>query len=81
MNSVLPGPTLSEGLETMLEGAARKAGRSIEQAAVTFVEASRPSSIIQGAATTEEVANMVVYVVFSCRLWTTVVGSGPDDGR
>ncbi len=80
MNSVLPGPTLSEGLETMLEGAARKAGRSIEQAAVTFVEASRPSSIIQGAATTEEVANMVVYVVSPQASATTGAALRVDGG-
>jgi NAD(P)-dependent dehydrogenase (short-subunit alcohol dehydrogenase family) len=62
VNAVLPGPTLSEGVEGMLKGAAEKAGQSIEEAAKAFVKAQRPSSIIQRAATPEEVANMVVYV-------------------
>jgi NAD(P)-dependent dehydrogenase (short-subunit alcohol dehydrogenase family) len=62
VNAVLPGPTLSEGVEAMLKEDAAKAGQSIEEAAIAFVKAHRPSSIIQRAATPEEVANMVVYV-------------------
>ena len=37
-------------------------GVSIEEAAKKFVMKHRPSSIIQRAATVEEVANLVVYV-------------------
>lgn len=62
VNAVLPGPTLSEGVEAMLKESAEKAGQSIEATAVAFVKANRPSSIIQRPATPEEVANMVVYV-------------------
>ena len=62
VNSVLPGPTLSEGVEAMLEEVAKKAGQSVEEAAVAFVKAHRSSSILQRTATAEEVANMVVYV-------------------
>ena len=62
VNAVLPGPTLSEGVEAMLKESAEKAGQSIEEAAVAFVKANRPSSIIRRIATPEEVANMVVYV-------------------
>lgn len=62
VNAVLPGPTLSEGVEAMLQERAGQAGQSIEEAATAFVKAHRPSSIIQRAATPEEVANMVVYV-------------------
>ncbi len=62
VNAVLPGPTLSEGVEAMLKEQAEKAGHSVEQAAMAFVKAQRPSSIIQRAATVDEVANLVVYV-------------------
>jgi NAD(P)-dependent dehydrogenase (short-subunit alcohol dehydrogenase family) len=62
VNSILPGPTLSEGVAAMLEEIAKKTGQSIEEAAVAFVKAHRPSSIIQRPATVDEVANMVVYV-------------------
>lgn len=61
VNSVLPGPTLSEGAAEMLMASAPE-GQTLEQAGVEFVKAHRPSSIIQRAATLEEVANMVVYV-------------------
>ena len=39
-----------------------KTGKSLEQLAKEFVMANRPSSVIQRAATVEEVANMVIYV-------------------
>jgi NAD(P)-dependent dehydrogenase (short-subunit alcohol dehydrogenase family) len=62
VNAVLPGPTLSDGVAAMLEADAEKAGQTVEEAATAFVKAHRSSSIIQRAATVEEVANMVVYV-------------------
>jgi NAD(P)-dependent dehydrogenase (short-subunit alcohol dehydrogenase family) len=37
-------------------------GQSLEDAGAAFVKANRPSSIIQRAASVEEVANMIVYV-------------------
>jgi len=80
VNSVLPGPTLSEGVEEMLKEAAKKAGQSIEQAAMAFVKATRPSSIIQRIATTEEVANMVVYAVSPQASATTGAALRVDGG-
>lgn len=61
VNAVLPGPTLSEGVSEMLQPMAEEKGISLQEAGDTFVKARRPSSIIQRIATTEEVANMVVY--------------------
>jgi NAD(P)-dependent dehydrogenase (short-subunit alcohol dehydrogenase family) len=60
-NAVLPGPTLSEGVEAMLKESAAKAGQTIEEAATAFVRAHRSSSILQRPATPDEVAHMVVY--------------------
>ncbi|HEY0293035.1 MAG TPA: SDR family oxidoreductase [Hansschlegelia sp.] len=62
VNAVLPGPTLSEGVAAMLKDEVAKTGQTLEEAGAAFVKAHRPSSIIQRAATVEEVANMVVYV-------------------
>ncbi|EML1453412.1 SDR family NAD(P)-dependent oxidoreductase [Enterobacter kobei] len=59
VNSVLPGPTLSDGFAEMMKD---ETGKSLEQLAKEFVMANRPSSVIQRAATVEEVANMVIYV-------------------
>jgi enoyl-[acyl-carrier-protein] reductase (NADH) len=46
----------------MLDGAAREAHVSVEQAATEFVQTHRPSSILRRAASVDEVANMIVYV-------------------
>ncbi|MGO4330611.1 SDR family NAD(P)-dependent oxidoreductase [Cupriavidus sp. 2TAF22] len=62
VNAVLPGPTLSEGVAQMLKDEVQKTGHSPEQVAADFVKAHRSTSIIQRAATVEEVANMIVYV-------------------
>jgi NAD(P)-dependent dehydrogenase (short-subunit alcohol dehydrogenase family) len=62
VNSVLPGPTLSEGALDMVAGTAKAEGKTPEQVLNEFVGKTRGSSIIRRAATTEEVANMVVYV-------------------
>lgn len=80
VNAVLPGPTLSEGVEAMLKGAAEAAGQSIEEASAEFVKAQRPSSIIQRAATPEEVANMVVYVASPLASATTGAALRVDGG-
>jgi NAD(P)-dependent dehydrogenase (short-subunit alcohol dehydrogenase family) len=80
VNAVLPGPTLSEGVEAMLKDAAERAGQSIEQAAAAFVKKQRPSSIIQRAATVEEVANLVVYVASPQASATTGAALRVDGG-
>lgn len=61
VNSVLPGPTLTEGVEVMLKDVIAKTGKTPTEAAADFVKAHRSSSIIQRAATVDEVANMIVY--------------------
>jgi NAD(P)-dependent dehydrogenase (short-subunit alcohol dehydrogenase family) len=62
VNSVLPGPTMSEGVETFVADLARQNGQSVEQAAAQFVKQHRPTSLLQRFASVEEIANMVVYV-------------------
>ena len=62
VNSVLPGPTRSEGVETFVSDLAREQKVSEAQVEKDFFKNMRPSSIIQRFATVEEVANMVVYV-------------------
>ena len=62
VNSVLPGPTMSEGVETFVKDLAKKNGQSVEEAASQFVKQFRPTSLLQRFASVEEIANMVVYV-------------------
>ncbi|WP_278367071.1 SDR family NAD(P)-dependent oxidoreductase [Acetobacter orientalis] len=62
VNSVLPGPTLSDGAKEMLREKMEETGYSLEQAGHDFVMQQRPSSLIQRFATVDEVANMILYV-------------------
>lgn len=62
VNSVLPGPTISDGFAEMLKDEVAKTGQSLGELAKAFVMTHRPSSVIQRAASVAEVANMVVYV-------------------
>src|SRR3984893_3075777 len=57
VNSVLPGPTLSAGLVEVFKNQ-MVAGQSLEDAGAAMVKANRPSSIIQRAASGEEIAQM-----------------------
>lgn len=62
VNSVLPGPTLSEGVETFVKSLAKQNGQSEAEAAANFVKQHRPTSLLQRFASVDEIANMVVYV-------------------
>lgn len=62
VNSVLPGPTLSEGVAEMLKPEVVSSGKSLEQVAADFVVAHRGSSIIRRASHVDEIANMIIYV-------------------
>jgi NAD(P)-dependent dehydrogenase (short-subunit alcohol dehydrogenase family) len=62
VNSVLPGPTMSEGVETFVRDMAKQSGQSLEEAASKFVKQFRPTSLLQRFASVEEIANMVVYI-------------------
>jgi NAD(P)-dependent dehydrogenase (short-subunit alcohol dehydrogenase family) len=62
VNSVLPGPTMSEGVETFVKDMAKQSGQSLEEAASQFVKQFRPTSLLQRFASVDEIANMVVYV-------------------
>jgi len=62
VNTVLPGPTRSEGVETFIEGLAKDQNISPEQVEKEFFTKTRPSSLIQRFATTSEVAALVAFV-------------------
>jgi NAD(P)-dependent dehydrogenase (short-subunit alcohol dehydrogenase family) len=62
VNAVLPGPTASEGVTDFVVRLAEKENRSVEDFEKEFFEKMRPTNLLKRFATTEEVANMVVYV-------------------
>jgi NAD(P)-dependent dehydrogenase (short-subunit alcohol dehydrogenase family) len=79
VNSVLPGPTLTEGVAEMLKET-MAAGQSLEDAGAVFVKTKRPSSIIQRESSVEEVANMIIYVCSQQASATTGAALRVDGG-
>ncbi|MBC9250884.1 oxidoreductase [Pseudomonas alcaligenes] len=80
VNSVLPGPTLSDGLAGWLEEERVRSGKTLEAVAAEFVMAHRPTSLIQRAASVDEVANMVVYICSTQASATTGAALRVDGG-
>jgi NAD(P)-dependent dehydrogenase (short-subunit alcohol dehydrogenase family) len=80
VNSVLAGPTESEGVGTFVEGLARQQGKSKEDVARDFFEHARPTSLIKRFETTEEVASMVVYLCSEAASATTGSSVRVDGG-
>ncbi len=62
VNSVLPGPTRSEGVEEFIQGLAKDQSISTAQVEKEFFEKTRPSSLIQRFATASEVASLVTFI-------------------
>jgi NAD(P)-dependent dehydrogenase (short-subunit alcohol dehydrogenase family) len=62
VNSVLPGPTESEGVAQFVDDLARQRGVDRSVVESEFFRTARPTSLLKRFATMEEVANMIVYV-------------------
>jgi NAD(P)-dependent dehydrogenase (short-subunit alcohol dehydrogenase family) len=62
VNSVLPGPTLSEGVGTFIQQLAQEQGVAIEEVEKQFFQNTRPSSLIKRFIQPEEVASLVAYI-------------------
>src|SRR3954454_16840083 len=62
VNSVLPGPTESEGVATFVSDLANQQGIDRGRFEEEFFKTARPTSLLKRFATVEEVANMIVYV-------------------
>jgi NAD(P)-dependent dehydrogenase (short-subunit alcohol dehydrogenase family) len=60
VNAVLPGPTRSDGVEEFVDQLS--GGKPFAEFEKEFFKNFRPSSLLKRFATTEEVANLVVYV-------------------
>src|SRR6266478_5730083 len=62
VNSILPGPTLSEGVGTFVQQLAQEQRITVEEMEKQFFEKARPSSLIKRFIRPEEVASLVAYV-------------------
>ncbi|HPO93041.1 MAG TPA: SDR family oxidoreductase [Phycisphaerales bacterium] len=60
VNSVLPGPTKSEGVEAFVDKLS--AGKPFEEFEQEFFNSVRPASLLRRFATVEEIASLIAYV-------------------
>jgi len=80
VNSVLPGPTRSEIMYNWMDAQAKARGITQEEAEQDFLRTMRPSSLINRFSSTEEVANLVVYVCSEQSSATTGAALRVDGG-
>lgn len=62
VNTILPGPTKSEGIRDFIKGLASREGKTPGEVEKEFFQTARPTSLLQRFSTTEEVANLVTYI-------------------
>jgi NAD(P)-dependent dehydrogenase (short-subunit alcohol dehydrogenase family) len=62
VNSVLPGPTASEGAKNFVEKLARDQKTTCQEVEKQFFENMRPTSLLKRMAEPDEVANLVTFV-------------------
>jgi NAD(P)-dependent dehydrogenase (short-subunit alcohol dehydrogenase family) len=80
VNAVLPGPTASEGVSDFVWKMGAKEGQTQQEATDEFVRVHRPTQLLRRAATTVEVANLVVYVCSRQASATTGAALSVDGG-
>jgi NAD(P)-dependent dehydrogenase (short-subunit alcohol dehydrogenase family) len=62
VNSVLPGPTRSEGVATFMAQLAQERGIDFDQMEREFFASARPTSLLRRFIDPEEVANLIAYL-------------------
>jgi NAD(P)-dependent dehydrogenase (short-subunit alcohol dehydrogenase family) len=80
VNSVLPGPTNSEIISGWMKATAEAQGITQEEAEQQFLKTLRPTTLLNRFTTTEEVANLVVYVCSEQASGTTGTSLRVDGG-
>ena len=80
VNSILPGPTRSRGVEEFVQAFAEAEGKSFEAFQAEFFEKVRPTSLIKRFASPAEVATLVAYVASPLASATTGAALRVDGG-
>ncbi len=80
VNSVLPGPTKSEGVGTFVRQMAEQQGLSEAEMERQFFATARPTSLLGRFLTSDEVANLIVYLCTPAASGTTGSALRVDGG-
>jgi len=80
VNTVLPGPTLSEGAGSFVKDMAKKNGITEEEMEKQFFQTARPTSILQRFITTDEIASIVAYLASDLSIATNGSALRADGG-
>jgi NAD(P)-dependent dehydrogenase (short-subunit alcohol dehydrogenase family) len=80
VNTVLPGPTKTEGVQDFLQRLATAKGITLEQTEADFFRTSRPSSLLRRFASPDEVAHLAVYLCSEKSSATTGAALRVDGG-
>jgi NAD(P)-dependent dehydrogenase (short-subunit alcohol dehydrogenase family) len=80
VNSVLPGPTASEGVTRFVKDLAAHQKLSLEEMEAQFFASARPSSLLGRFETPDEIATMIVYLASPLASGTTGAAVRVDGG-
>ena len=80
VNSVLPGPTKSRGVDEFVGALAKAENKTFEAFEKEFFEKARPTSLIKRFETTTEIASMVTYIASPLSSGTTGAALRVDGG-
>lgn len=80
VNSILPGPTRSRGVNDFVDALASVEGKSFTEFEKEFFEKVRPTSLIKRFASPEEVASLVSYIASPLASATTGAALRVDGG-
>jgi NAD(P)-dependent dehydrogenase (short-subunit alcohol dehydrogenase family) len=80
VNSVLPGPTRSEGVGAFVDSVAKHKGITPQEMEREFFKHMRPSSLLQRFETPEEIAHLCVYLASPLSSGTTGAALRVDGG-
>jgi NAD(P)-dependent dehydrogenase (short-subunit alcohol dehydrogenase family) len=80
VNTVLPGPTFSEGVGAFIKGLAIQKNKTIEETEKEFFQNVRPTSILQRFIDPDEIASLVAYLSSDLSIATNGAAVRADGG-